>query len=64
LVFSKPLFIFTSKRQNTNDHSSANPLLKSQQTNRLCEIKNNKNLDACILHRVRCLLRPEQCHQN
>ncbi|MDU6287034.1 MAG: hypothetical protein E6588_19070, partial [Acinetobacter sp.] len=61
--FSKPLFIFTSKRQNTNDHSSANPLLKSQ-LNRLSEIKNNKNLGARILHRLSYLLRPEQCHQN
>jgi len=32
--------------------------------NRLSEIKNNKNLGACILHRLHCLLRPEQCHQN
>jgi len=44
LVFSKPLFIFTSKRQNTNDHSSANPLLKSQQKTGAAKLKTVKIL--------------------
>jgi adenosine deaminase len=44
LVFSKPLFIFTTKRQNTNDHSSANPLLKSQQKTGSAKLKTIKIL--------------------
>lgn len=44
MVFSKPLFIFTSKRQNTNDHSSANPLLKSQQKTGSAKLKTIKIL--------------------
>lgn len=44
MVFSKPLFIFTTKRQNTNDHSSANPLLKSQQKTGSAELKTIKIL--------------------
>lgn len=44
MVFSKPLFIFTTKRQNTNDHSSANPLLKSQQKTGSAKLKTIKIL--------------------
>lgn len=44
MVFSKPLFIFTSKSQNTNDHSSANPLLKSQQKIGSAKLKTIKIL--------------------
>lgn len=44
MVFSKPLFIFTSKSQNTNDHSSANPLLKSQQKTGSAKLKTIKIL--------------------
>lgn len=44
MVFSKPLFIFTSKRQNTNDHSSANLLLKSQQKTGSAKLKTIKIL--------------------
>ncbi len=44
MVFSKPLFIFTTKSQNTNDHSSANLLLKSQQKTGSAKLKTIKIL--------------------